>query len=184
MTKVIKTPLDGLLILQPKVFNDDRGYFYETFQQTRYKELGIPPFVQDNLSHSKKNVLRGLHYQKPYAQGKLVWVTQGSVWDVAVDIRLNSPTFGKYFHVILSDENHTQFYVPAGFAHGYCVLSDQATFNYKCTDFYSPSSEHGIVWNDPDLNIPWPTTQPLLSPKDKTYLCLKDIAHEQLFTSN
>lgn len=178
----IKTaPLQGLIIIEPKVFNDERGYFYETFQQERYAKLGIPAFVQDNISHSKRHVLRGLHYQNPHGQGKLVSVTRGSVWDVVVDIRVQSPTFGQWFGITLSDENHTQMFIPAGFAHGFCVLSEAADFSYKCTDYYSPACEHGIAWNDPRLNITWPVQNPVLSPKDEVYPPLHEIAHEQLF---
>jgi dTDP-4-dehydrorhamnose 3,5-epimerase len=176
------TPLSGLILIEPKVYADERGYFLETFEQKRYAELGIPPFVQDNLSHSKRNTLRGLHYQlPPKAQGKLVWVTHGEVWDVVVDIRHHSPTFGQFFHTILSDKNHLQFYIPPGFAHGFCVLSEKADFSYKCTDFYATAYEHGIAWNDADLSIPWPVQDPILSPKDKTYSALKDTAYEKLF---
>jgi|SRR5579885_2154765 dTDP-4-dehydrorhamnose 3,5-epimerase len=180
--KVTEGPLPGLLIIEPRVFNDNRGYFFEVFQQKRYAEFGIPAFVQDNVSRSARNVLRGLHYQLPHAQGKLVFVTRGSVWDVAVDIRTNSPTFGQWFGIHLNDENHTQFYIPPGFAHGFCVLSDEADFHYKCTDYYQPGSEHGIAWNDERLNIPWPVSNPVLSPKDEIYPALHEIAHEKLFT--
>ncbi len=169
------------MIIEPQLFVDQRGYFYEVFQQKRYADYGIPPMVQDNASRSKRNTLRGLHYQLPHAQGKLVWVTRGTVWDVAVDIRLQSPTFGKWFGITLSDENHTQFYIPPGFAHGFCVLSEEADFQYKCTDYYSPGAEHGIAWNDKKLNIPWPVTSPILSPKDEMYPSLHEIANEKLF---
>lgn len=179
--KMTEGPLSGLLIFEPKIFNDNRGYFFEVFQAERYADVGIPPFVQDNISRSTKNVLRGLHYQLPRAQGKLVWVTRGTVWDIALDIRVSSPTFGQWFSIILSDENHTQMYIPPGFAHGFCVLSDEADFYYKCTDFYTPKAEHGIAWNDTNLNIPWPIQHPILSPKDEVYPHLKDIPHENLF---
>ena len=174
-------PLAGLIIIEPRVFSDERGYFFETFQQHRYAELGIPAFVQDNTSHSTRDVLRGLHYQLPQQQGKLVWVTRGEVWDVMVDIRLSSPTFGQWFAMTLSEKNHTQIYIPPGFAHGFCVLSDEADFHYKCTDFYSPGAEQGISWNDPSLNIPWPVKKPLLSPKDTQYKALSEIPHDKLF---
>lgn len=174
-------PLAGLIIINPRVFKDDRGYFFETFQEQRYKELGIPNFVQDNISRSQKNVLRGLHYQRPHTQGKLVSVIVGSVWDVVVDIRRSSPTFGQWFGITLSEENHTQMYIPPGFAHGFCVLSDEVIFAYKCTDFYAPKAEHGIAWNDPGLGIAWPITQPILSPKDEMYANLNEIAHDDLF---
>ncbi len=178
---IIDAPLSGLIILETKLFSDLRGYFYEGYQQTRYSDLGMPPFVQDNMSRSKQNVLRGLHYQLPHAQGKLVGVTRGKVWDVVVDIRKTSPTFGKWFSIVLSDENHLQMYIPPGFAHGFCVLSPEADFYYKCTDFYTPASERGIIWNDPRLNIEWPITNPILSPKDEIYSPLHEIPHDQLF---
>ncbi len=142
MNKVIYAtspgPLAGLIIIEPKVFKDNRGYFYEGFQQKRYSELGIPAFVQDNSSRSTRNVIRGLHYQLPAIQGKLVDVTRGKVWDVVIDIRVSSPTFGQWAGFTLSDENHIQFYIPPGFAHGFCVLSEEADFYYKCTDYYIP----------------------------------------------
>lgn len=175
------TPLSGLLLIEPRIFADERGYFFEGFQQTRYAEAGILPFVQYNLSRSKRNVLRGLHYQSPKAQGKLVGVSRGKVWDVAVDIRLSSKTFGQWFAAELSDENHAQLYIPPGFAHGFCVLSEEADFYYKCTDFYAPEAEQGIAWNDTRLNIPWPIEQPLLSPKDQTYSSLHELPHDKLF---
>lgn len=180
--QITSGPLSGLIIIQPKIYNDNRGYFYEIFQQKRYEEFGLPPFVQDNFSRSTRNVLRGLHYQLPNPQGKLVYVTRGSVWDVAVDIRKHSPTFGQWFGITLSDENHTQFYIPPGFAHGFCVLSDEVDFHYKCTDYYSPGAEQGIAWNDAKLNIPWPVQQPILSAKDEIYSCLHEISDEKLFT--
>lgn len=179
--KVQQTALEGLIIIEPQLFKDDRGYFFVPFQQELYTQLGLPHFVQDNVSHSKRNVLRGLHYQKPNAQGKLVWVAKGAVWDVVVDIRKSSQTFGQYFHIHLNDENHTQLYIPPGFAHGFCVLSEEALFNYKCTDFYTPAAEHGIIWNDPTLNIPWPIAEPILSPKDEIYPNFADIPYEHLF---
>ena|SRR3990167_1132918 len=178
---ITATPLDGLLIIQPNIFKDDRGHFFETHQQIKYKSLGLPEFVQDNISYSKKNVIRGLHYQLPFTQGKLVWALKGSVWDIAVDLRKNSKTFGQWFSINLNDENHTQLYVPHGFAHGFCVLSDEAQFYYKCSDYYHPASEQGILWNDPQLNIPWPIEHPVLSPKDKLLPTLNEIPNEQLF---
>ncbi len=180
--EVKQTPLAGLLVITPRLFHDNRGYFYESFNQQRYAELGIPAFVQDNHSLSKKNVLRGLHYQKPNAQGKLVFVTRGKVLDVVVDIRQSSPTFGQWFSIELSDENHTQLYIPPGFAHGFCTLSDNTDFAYKCTEGYAPGTEHGIAYNDPALNIHWPVTAPILSDKDKMYPCLADVPAEHLFT--
>lgn len=179
--KTKEAPLEGLIIIEPSVFNDNRGYFYEGYQQQRYAQLNMPSLVQDNVSRSQNNVIRGLHYQLPHAQGKLVGVTHGKVWDVVVDIRVKSSTFGQWFGIELSDENHIQMYVPPGFAHGFCVLSDSADFYYKCSDFYTPGCEHGIIWNDPSLNIHWPTTTPILSPKDEIYPSLREIPHEQLF---
>jgi dTDP-4-dehydrorhamnose 3,5-epimerase len=178
---ITETPLNGLLIIQPRVFSDDRGYFYESFQEQRYQTLGVPRLVQDNISHSTKNVIRGLHYQKPHAQGKLAYVSRGCVWDVVVDIRRSSPTFKQWFGIQLDDRNHTQLYIPPGFAHGFCVLSDDAIFHYKCSDYYTPDSEHGIAWNDQTINISWPISNPILSPKDKQYTGLNDISPEALF---
>jgi len=180
--KITAGPLPGLLIIEPHVFVDNRGHFYETFQRKRYEECGIPTFVQDNVSHSKQNVLRGLHYQLPHSQGKLVYVTRGSVWDVAVDIRVHSNTFGQWYGIQLSQDNHVQVYIPPGFAHGFCVTSDEADFHYKCTDYYLPEAEHGISWNDARLNISWPVQHPILSAKDEMYPSLHEIAHEKLFT--
>lgn len=179
--KITTTPLAGLLLLEPRIFPDDRGYFYECFHQARFGEQGLPAFVQDNASRSRKHVLRGLHYQLPNAQGKLVGVTQGEIWDVAVDVRRSSPTFGQWYAVTLSDTNHLQLYVPPGFAHGFCVLSEQADVYYKCSALYTPASEHGIRWNDPRLNIAWPVKTPLLSAKDAVYPTLDEISHEHLF---
>lgn len=174
-------PLSGLLIIQPRSFSDNRGYFYEIFQQNRYLESGIPPFVQDNFSHSTRDVIRGLHFQSPNSQGKLVYVTRGHVWDVVVDIRKSSETFGKWFGIHLDDKNHTQLYVPPGFAHGFCVLSDGADFHYKCTEFYYPEAELGLAWNDPAINIPWPISNPVLSTKDKLLPNLYEVKNEKLF---
>jgi dTDP-4-dehydrorhamnose 3,5-epimerase len=173
--KVSETELPGVLLLEPRRFGDDRGFFMELFHEQRYAEAGIAgPFVQDNFSRSAKGILRGLHFQQPHAQGKLVQVFAGAVYDVAVDIRRGSPTFGGWVGVELSADNRRQLWVPPGFAHGFCVLSESADFHYKCTDFYSPTSEHGIAWNDPDLGIPWPVKSPLLSPKDSVAPRLKD----------
>jgi dTDP-4-dehydrorhamnose 3,5-epimerase len=180
--KVIETVLPGVLIIEPRLFPDARGYFYETFHADRYKECGIKEtFVQDNFSRSKKDVVRGLHYQMEHAQGKLVFVTQGHVLDVIVDIRVGSPAFGKVITVDLSDENYRQVYIPPGLAHGFCVLSDRADVLYKCTDFYYPASEFGICWNDPELQIAWPVIkEPILSSKDAVYPRLRDISPELL----
>jgi len=178
---VIDTAIEGVLIFEPKVFGDDRGFFMETWNRQRYIQAGLDAaFVQDNVSSSSKGVLRGLHYQYPHGQGKLVQVLKGRVLDVAVDIRLGSPTFGKSVSCLLSGENHRQFYVPVGFAHGFCVLSDTALFSYKCTDFYNPQTEGGVLWNDPDLGIDWPIAEPILSSKDLINLRLKDIPKEKL----
>lgn len=153
----------------------------ETWSQRKYYEMGLPEgFVQDNLSYSARGTLRGLHYQHPHSQGKLVSVVQGEVFDVAVDIRRGSPTFGKWEGALLSGDNHRQFYIPPGFAHGFCVVSSMAYFYYKCTDFYAPECEGGIQWNDPDIGIVWPVTDVLLSDKDARYTRLRDIPESQL----
>ncbi len=174
--KAIETALDGVLILEPDVFGDSRGFFMETYNQRRYADCGIKlDFVQDNLSYSSRGVLRGLHYQNPHAQGKLVYVLSGEVWDVAVDIRPSSPQFGKWTAVTLSAENRRQFYIPPGFAHGFCVLSETALFSYKCTDLYHPECDGGIRWDDSDIGIVWPINEPLLSEKDRDQPLLKDV---------
>ena len=167
--KVSHSKLQGCVIIEPRVFGDDRGFFLETFQTSRYREAaGIDlEFVQDNHSRSSKGVLRGLHFQRLKPQGKLVRVVRGEVYDVAVDIRKGSPTFGEWDAVILSEDNKKQLWIPPGFAHGFVVLSDTADFEYKCTDFYDPSDEGTILWDDPDLDIPWPITKPSLSTKDQ-----------------
>ncbi len=174
---VIKTKLKDCVIIEPKVFGDERGFFLETFQAERYADLaGISlSFVQDNHSRSSRGVLRGLHFQKTKPQGKLVRVVRGEVYDVAVDIRQGSPTYGQWEAVILSEENKTQFWVPPGFAHGFLVLSETADFEYKCTDYYDPSDEGSLLWNDPDLNIPWPMDNPKLSEKDANAPLLADL---------
>jgi dTDP-4-dehydrorhamnose 3,5-epimerase len=164
---VLPTELPGVLIVEPRVFGDGRGFFFESYQQRRYAEAGIPgPFVQDNVSRSARGILRGLHFQHPRAQGKLVMVLAGSVFDVAVDVRRGSPTFGKWVGVELSGENKRQLWIPPGFAHGFCVTSESADFAYKCTDFYAPEHEHTVAWNDPRIGIRWPVEQPQLSTKD------------------
>ena len=178
---VKETKLPGVLILEPDVFADERGFFLETWNSTRYEDAGIRgPFVQDNVSFSKEGVLRGLHFQHPQSQGKLVQVLSGQVVDVVVDIRVGSATFGQWISEVLSDANHRQMYIPPGFAHGYCVASEMAVFSYKCTDFYNPATEGGIIWNDPDLNIDWLMEEPILSPKDASYPRLKDLRPEKL----
>lgn len=178
---VHKAELDGVVVIEPDVFNDQRGYFFETYNQNRYQEIGIKSnFVQDNLSFSKKGTLRGLHYQHPHDQAKLVQVIQGEVFDVVVDIRRESPTFGKWIGQYLSDENKKQIFVPEGFAHGFCVLSDTALFHYKCSDFYAPGCEGGILWSDPDVAVDWPLDSPIVSEKDAKLPCLKDIVEDLL----
>jgi len=165
--KVTETKLAGMLIIEPKVFGDARGFFKETFQAERYQEAGIEyTFVQDNYSRSQKGVLRGLHFQITKPQGKLVSCPKGAVFDVAVDIDPESTTYGQYVGVELTEENHKQLWVPPGYAHGFCVLSETADFQYKCTDYYDPSDEGGVIWNDPDVAIEWPIAHPSLSSKD------------------
>lgn len=165
---VTKTTLPGVLIFEPKVFGDARGFFAETYHEQRYAEFGLDVrFVQDNQSRSRHGVLRGLHYQLQQPQGKLVRVSRGRVFDVAVDIRRGSPNFGQWVGVTLDDESQRQLYIPPGFAHGFCVLSEYADFNYKCTDYYHPQSEQGIVWNDPALGIEWPLPETSVQISDK-----------------
>ena len=176
--KVIKTDIPDVLIIEPKVFGHERGFFLETFQAERYKALcGIDAdFVQDNHSRSGKNVLRGLHFQRSKPQGKLVRVVRGDVFDVAVDVRKGSPTFGKWAGVMLSEENKRQFWVPPGLAHGFVVLSDVADFEYKCTDYYDPSDEGCLIWNDPEIGIHWPEgISPQLSAKDAVGQLLSEL---------
>ena len=175
--KINHSKLKGCVIIEPSVFGDERGFFLETFQAIRYEqEAGIDlPFVQDNHSRSARGVLRGLHFQKTKPQGKLVRVVHGEVYDVAVDIREGSATFGEWEGVTLSEDNKKQFWVPPGFAHGFVVLSDTADFEYKCTDYYDPSDEGCILWSDPDLDISWPIANPVLSTKDKSAKRLVDL---------
>lgn len=175
--KVTKTKLKDCVIIEPKVYGDERGFFLETFQDKRYANLaGIKlPFVQDNHSFSSKGVLRGLHFQINKPQGKLVRVVEGKVFDVAVDIRKSSPTFGKWESIVLSGKNMKQFWIPPGFAHGFLVLSSNAHFEYKCTDYYDPHDEGSIIWNDEDLNISWPVDNPELSNKDANALNFVDL---------
>lgn len=178
---VIKTKIEALVIIEPKIYNDERGYFYEFYNKNKFTELGINlDFVQDNRSSSSQNVLRGLHFQKTKPQGKLVTVTKGEVFDVAVDLRKDSRTFGQYESVILTEENKKIFYIPPGFAHGFCVLSNKADFLYKCTDFYDPNDEGGIIWNDSSLSIEWPVNAPILSKKDMELPTLKNIRQSLL----
>ncbi|MFI0488945.1 MAG: dTDP-4-dehydrorhamnose 3,5-epimerase [Yersinia sp. (in: enterobacteria)] len=176
--QVTDTKIDGVKIIQPKVFGDARGFFLETFEKKRYQEmLDIDlDFVQDNHSHSSRGVLRGLHFQKVNPQGKLVRVVRGEVFDVVVDIRTYSPTYGAWEGVTLSEENKLQFWLPPGLAHGFVVLSDTADFEYKCTDYYNPAEEGCLLWNDPAVGIEWPIANPLLSEKDKLGKLLKELA--------
>ena len=180
--KVYKEEIDGLLSFLPDVYEDSRGYFYEQFHQQKYSEMGLKlNFVQDNISYSNKHTLRGLHYQVNHPQGKLVQVLDGKVFDVAVDIRKDSPTFGKWVGKILSQENKIQFYIPPGFAHGFFVMSDSAVFLYKCTDFYSPKDDRGILWSDTDLKIQWPVTRgAVVSNKDLNLPKFKDINLDEM----
>ena len=174
--KVEKSDLEGVLLIQPAVHIDSRGRFFESFQKARYQEIGIKEdFVQDNQSVSQKNTIRGLHYRVAPEQSKLVRVIRGEVFDVVVDIRKNSPTFGQWRGYTLSDTNYLQIYIPVGFAHGFCVLSETAEFLYKVSEYYSAEKEKGIMWNDPDIGIDWPTSDPVLSEKDKTNPVLKDL---------
>lgn len=178
MITVVDTEIEGVKIIEPRLFGDARGYFFESFSQKEFEEKVCKThFVQDNESSSVAGVVRGLHYQKPpYTQSKLVRVVKGAVLDVAVDIRKGSPTFGKHVSVLLTEDNHRQFFVPRGFAHGFAVLSDEAVFQYKCDNYYAPQSEGAIAWDDPDLGIDWkvPAEGRILSEKDANHPCLKD----------
>jgi dTDP-4-dehydrorhamnose 3,5-epimerase len=172
---VIQTALPGVIMIQPRVFADDRGFFLETFHEVKFRNAGLPDqFVQDNHSRSKMSVLRGLHYQEPNAQGKLVRCSRGAIWDVAVDIRVGSPTFGKWVGVELNDENRRMLWVPEGFAHGFCAMTDESDVLYKCTTPYDQGSERSIAWNDPDIAIHWPVAEPILSSKDAEAPLLRD----------
>ncbi len=176
MSNFIETDIKGVYIIEPKLFGDERGYFMETYNENEFKENGLNyAFVQDNQSKSKKGVLRGLHFQKSYPQAKLVRVLEGEVFDVAVDLRKGSQTYGKWVGVILSGENKKQFMIPRGFAHGFVVLSETATFAYKCDEFYHPEDEGGIMWNDPEIGVKWSYEgEPLLSEKDKKHPSFKE----------
>ena len=179
---VISTSLSDVHILEPKVFEDHRGFFVETYHHERYRKFGIHQmFVQDNLSYSVKNTLRGLHYQLHHPQAKLVQVVTGKIFDVAIDIRQGSPSFGKWAGATLSAQNHRQMFIPVGFAHGFWVLSETAHVLYKCTEVYHPDDERGILWSDPEIGIEWPVKNPILSERDKQYFPLKDIPRDQLF---
>ena len=179
--KTIKTTLPGVLVFEPEVFGDSRGFFMEMYHENKYREAGLMRrFVQDNFSHSSRGILRGLHYQLKHPQGKLVCVLKGEVLDVAVDIRVGSPTFGQWFAELLSGTNRRQIFIPEGFAHGFCVLSESADFMYKCTDFYHPEDDRGVNWADKTINIDWPEKNPLLSDKDSRLPFLSDIPEEFL----
>lgn len=173
---IIETRLPGVLIIEPRVFGDSRGFFLETYHADRYREAGVNlPFVQDNHSRSHRGVIRGLHFQRSRPQGKLVRVTRGAVFDVTVDINPDSKTRGKYVGIELSDDNHRQVWIPPGYAHGFCVLSEIADFEYRCTDYYAPDDEAGIIWNDPDIEIDWPVSDPIISARDASLPRLKDL---------
>ena len=175
--KITATALPGVLIIEPTLFGDARGFFLETFQIQRYADAGITQtFVQDNHSRSQKNVLRGLHFQRTRPQGKLVSVSRGAILDITLDINPQSATFGQHIAVELNDETHQQVWIPPGYAHGFCVLSDSADMHYKCTQPYDPEDEAGVLWNDPDLHIAWPTDAPLLSNKDQYLPRLRDLS--------
>jgi dTDP-4-dehydrorhamnose 3,5-epimerase len=168
--RFIDTPLEGIIVIEPDVYEDARGFFMELYHTDKYAKVGLPSrFVQDNFAKSVYGALRGLHYQRRHPQGKLVTAMEGTIFDVAVDIRQESPSFGQWYGVELSAENKRQVYIPPGFAHGYCVLSKTASVVYKCTDFYVPDDERGIIWNDPGVNVSWPISAPLLSSKDQLY---------------
>ena len=179
--KILPSSIPEILIIEASVFQDERGFFMETYQQRRYTEAGIESiFVQDNLSRSVRGTLRGLHYQVKHAQAKLIQVIEGTIFDVALDIRRGSPYFGQWTSAHLSDENKRQLFLPEGFAHGFCVLSESAQVVYKCTDFYTAEDEGGVLWSDPTLAIAWPISEPLLSEKDSLLPCLADIPPERL----
>jgi dTDP-4-dehydrorhamnose 3,5-epimerase len=179
--RIVETALPGAFVIEPQVFGDARGFFYESYNEAKYREAGIDRrFVQSNVSRSAKGVLRGLHYQWPNPQGKLVSVLEGEVYDVAVDIRRGSPTFGRWVGVMLTTDNHRHFWVPEGFAHGFCVLSEFATFTYQCTALYDREGDAGIRWNDADIGIDWPVSAPLLSEKDTRAPFLKDVPADRL----
>jgi dTDP-4-dehydrorhamnose 3,5-epimerase len=179
--KTVQTSLDGVLLLEPLLFGDDRGYFLESYNEKTYLEAGIDArFIQTNVSRSARGVMRGLHYQWPSPQGKLVTAVEGEVYDVAVDVRLGSPTFGKWEGFMLTAENHRHLWIPEGFAHGFCVLSSFATFIYQCTSFYNATADRSVRWNDGSIGIDWPVEKPLLSPKDAQAPFLTDISADQL----
>jgi dTDP-4-dehydrorhamnose 3,5-epimerase len=179
--RVIETTLPGVLVIEPRVFGDERGYFYESYHEARFQEAGINArFVQTNVSQSSRGVLRGLHYQWPNPQAKLVSVLEGEVYDIAVDIRLGSPTFGQWVGVMLSAQNHRHLWIPEGFAHGFCVVSPSATFTYQCSALYDPAGDSSIRWDDEDIAIDWPVSQPVLSAKDLRAPVLSEVPAERL----
>ncbi len=181
--KVVTCDIPGLLVIEPKVFGDARGFFLESWNEARYREAGLDAhFVQDNVSFSRRGTLRGMHFQNPNPQGKLLQVLEGEVFDVAVDIRRPSKTFGKWHGLLLSGENKRQFYIPPGFAHGFLVMSETALFQYKCTEIYSPQDEMALRWDDPEVGIQWPIKNPLLSERDAKALHLRDIPANRLFS--
>ena len=174
-------PIEGLVIVRPRLFFDERGFFLESYKRSEYRNVGIAAdFVQDNHSRSSRGVTRGLHFQRRHGQGKIVRVVTGAVFDVAVDLRTASPTFGRWFGTILSEDNNLMMYIPEGFAHGFQVISDKADFLYKCTDFYDPEDEGGILWNDPEIAIEWPIREALVSAKDRSYLPLSQTPRDRL----
>jgi dTDP-4-dehydrorhamnose 3,5-epimerase len=179
--KIQKTALPGVILIEPKIFKDSRGFFMETFHKGKYEEAGIDQdFVQDNYSHSSSGTLRGLHYQLKHPQGKLIYVITGEIFDVAVDIRYGSPTLGQWAGFTLSSENRRQVFIPEGFAHGFCVLSEAADVLYKCTDLYKPDDEYGIVWSDKTVGIEWPVAKPTVSDKDRDYPGLREVPSHHL----
>ena len=179
--KVIETALPGVLVIEPQVFGDARGFFYESYNEARFRDAGIDArFVQSNVSRSAKGVLRGLHYQWPHPQGKFVSVLEGEVFDVAVDIRRGSPHFGQWFGAMLTAENKRHMWIPEGFAHGFCVVSDYATFSYQCTALYDAKADAGVLWNDPAIGVDWPIAEPQLSDKDLKAPLLKDVPEHRL----
>jgi dTDP-4-dehydrorhamnose 3,5-epimerase len=179
--KYTKTDLPGVLLIEPRVFQDSRGFFMETFHQKKYAEAGIDhAFIQDNYSHSTRGTLRGLHYQLEHPQAKLVYVIKGEIYDVAVDIRRGSPGFGKWTGQYLSCKNRRQIFVPEGFAHGFCVISETADVLYKTTDLYKPDDEYGVLWSDPTIGIDWPVEIPIVSDKDKQFPVLQDVPEQHL----
>lgn len=179
--KIESRGIGGMVVIEPQVFEDARGYFLETWSRERYASAGIPErFVQDNVSLSVRDTLRGLHLQHPHGQGKLVHVLDGEVYDVIVDVRIGSPTFGQWQATVLSAGNHRQIYIPPGLAHGFCVTAERALFAYKCTEPYHPEAELGISWDDPDLAIPWPASSPRLSSRDAGFPLLRDIPRDRL----